>query len=77
MKTLKKTYNIRVTGNPYVNLLAAIIEVAQYDSVMSSKEADRKDAEKGIKEWLREAEISVSMAGTDHYLHDREHGVRL
>ncbi len=72
-----KNYNIRLEGNPYVSLLGAIIDLARYDSEHGRTEADRQDAQKGIAEWLREAEISVSMVGSDTYLQDREHGVRI
>ena len=72
-----KNYNIRLEGNPYVSLLGAIIDLARYDAEHARTDADRKDAEKGISEWLVKAEISVSMAGSDCYLNDRQHGVRL
>ena len=71
-----KNYNIRLEGNPYVSLLGAIIDFARYDAANARTEADRQDAENGIAEWLREAEISVSMAGSDTYLQDREHGIK-
>ena len=71
---MRKQYNVRVEGNPWVSLLSAIVEQAKLDAEQAKTDAEKADAEAGIAEWAKEAEISVTM---DTYLNDRHHGVRL
>ena len=73
---MKKDYNTRVEGNPYLSLVAAIVMQARNDAEDERRaEADRADALRGIEEWRETMEFEVTLSDT--YLHDREHGIRI
>ena len=75
---MKKEYDVRVEGNPWVSLLSAVIMQARADATgarASLIAGEAEDALRGIEEWREMMEIEVSLSDT--YLHDREHGIKI
>ena len=51
-------YITKTTG--YLGLMAAIVEQARHDAMTAKTEAERKDAEAGIKEWADIAAADIN-----------------